>query len=519
MVGTNSRSTGPMKNPTRKTFRSYFNYRWQNMQNIVPSGLLFNKMPKSWQTYYNTFIKQWSEWAKGFVPQLHKGDFFTIGIGKTVCDILARECISGKFRFDGDGSDFVSRWAKDNNLDEKVAEGFWQAIAVGNCIPRLNVVAGTTDIYPTMHSIESTFFEVNRKGEVIRARFYDCLSGSSLGEKSYFTVEDRVMFNGLPFYKVQLYRNDGTITVPSWNTTQSIEQIKDILLKSQFGDCYGNIELNKWYKLPFKTLGCYNWMNSKNKIGTLRGYGESSLHTALDILYSIDYNYTMQQMDMYWGRTRVILPKETAPKVKPVIKSGFDKQEIVEYFEESLPLEDDIFIQTPGNGTITDKPPQPIIMQPDLRGEVHRYIRDADLELLASKVGLSSTDLANHLTYNNSTKTATQVNEEASTTAVTISEKRDLADSALNALISDVADFYGIKGKVSLVWNQDPMTNRADILEEFSRGLRSREDTISALDGSLSAQQVKVRAEKAQADHQQPSYDTAGDVFGLGDEY
>ena len=77
----------------------------------------------------------------------------------------------------------------------------------------------------------------------------------------------------------------------------------------------------------------------------MQGYSDSSLHTALDILYAIDYNYSMGQLDQYFGRTMVLIPPEMQRKTgEHVIFQGKDYDEAVLSVQEA-PLSGTVFVQ------------------------------------------------------------------------------------------------------------------------------------------------------------------------------
>ena len=82
-----------------RLFAPMFKQRFQNMQNIVNDSSFLSLVPSGYQTYYRAFIQQWTYWAQGFVPMLHTSDFFSTGMGYTVCDIFAKECMAGGYRF------------------------------------------------------------------------------------------------------------------------------------------------------------------------------------------------------------------------------------------------------------------------------------------------------------------------------------------------------------------------------------------------------------------------------------
>jgi hypothetical protein len=172
---------------------------------------------------------------------------------------------------------------------------------------------------------------------------------------------------------------------------------------------------------------------------------------------------------------------------------------------QSAPLQDEIFTELPSKNSVDGKPVQPTFIQPDLRAEAHKYIRDSDLELLASKVGLSSSTLANHLSYN-SPKTATEYTGEQGTTEISVNIKRRLADIAINAMLADVCAYYGYEACVTHSWNRagvnTPSENRA-LLEEYQSGVLPLDEYLkkrySDLDNDAIAQWVaKIESKQQQ---------------------
>lgn len=526
MAKTNNANTSsncaPAKNPLRTVFRSYFRARYQNFQNIISNADFYSEMPSAWVAYQNAYVRQWDEWASGFVPSLHRGNFFSTGMGKTVIDILTRECMKGGFRFDGinDGdTKFLTEWAEKTQFADIIEVGFHNANRLGNNILRLNIVRGKGEAYCTSHPVNRTYFEVNRRDEVVKARFIDMLANGTTDGKMFYTEEDRIAYNGKSFYRISVYVYDGTATCSAWSECHDLSKLAPDVL-SHFIDLYGNIELGTWYELPFKSLGCYNWKNTSasSAISQMTGFADSSLHTALDILYSIDYNYSMGQLDQYFGRTRVVMPKAMTSQTRQVVHNGVDIGEALMQIADA-PLEDDVYSEAPSGDGIVDKPMQPLFIQPDLRGEARKYIRDSDLELLASKVGLSSSTLANHLNYNKS-KTATEVDSEKDTTDITVETKRRLANRAIDALLKDLCAFYGLKNDVDITWNLSGKGNKEDILMEYKNGLMPLKQCIKRLHPELTEAEVDEWVAQLKEDKQAPPYDNSLEgIFGLGDEH
>ncbi|MFQ7077322.1 MAG: hypothetical protein ACLRSW_04965, partial [Christensenellaceae bacterium] len=120
------------------------------MQNIVNDSVFISLVPAGYKTYYQAFIQQWLEWAQGFVPTLHRYDFFSTGMGYTVCDIFTKECMSGGYRLTSTNTelkDFMEEWAQDdlNNVFNKM---FFFSNAGGNAILCLTPINGK--LYPSV---------------------------------------------------------------------------------------------------------------------------------------------------------------------------------------------------------------------------------------------------------------------------------------------------------------------------------------------------------------------------------
>lgn len=470
---------------SRRVFEPYFKARWQNMQNIVNDSVFFAQVPARFLTYYRAYIQQWLDWARGFVPQLHRQDFFSTGMGYTVCDIFARECMSGGWRINCKNdmtSKFLEKWTNER-FEHLFNKMFFYANAGGNALLVLTPVNG--DIYPSVLPVNRFFFDIGRSGKISNALLYNRFSTDDDG---YYTLETRMTVSDKSYYKVQLHKGSGQALSPNWNEAQGFLNVPDDAV-AQWEYNYGNIRPAIWYELPQNIgIGLYNVPNKSVavSISDIPGYADSTLHTALDILYSIDFNYTCGQLDQYWGRTRVLLPKEMQPRTIVTDASGKSaiahESRVIDNLDSvaESALGEDIYAKVVDSNAIDGKPVQPEFIQPDLRGEVHKYIRDADLELLASKVGLSSATLANHLSYNNP-KTATQVISENDTTAISVNNKRALATMPIDEMLAAIVNFYGLEGDAHIIWNKygamSP-TQNSELLADYQAGVIPKEEYI-----------------------------------------
>lgn len=488
---------------SRILFAPLFRARWQNMQNIVNDSAFIEQIPPAYKTYYITYISQWLQWSRGFVPQLHSGDFFSTGIGYTVCDIITKECMSGGYRLhsaDNATKEFAEKWCKDdlNNIINKM---FFQANAGGNAILVLTPVDG--ELYPSVYPINRVVYQIGRTGKISDIILYNRFVA---GETSYYTREYRKIIDGVAYWRVILSAGTDMVTVPEFRGGGLVE-VPDII-KTQWEYCYGNIKPNEWYTMPehLHGVGCYNVKNKAVAVALadLPGYSDSTLHTALDVLYSIDYNYTQAQVDQYMGKSRAIVPKQMGgirlinqPKT---LSDGMSFRDAIN--TQLNPLDDLFYSQLPSEN-LNGGEVKPMFIQPDLRAEQHKFIRDADLELLAAKVGLSASTLATHLSAGGGTKTDDEITQEGSVTEKTVGNKRQLAATAINAMLTDVAHFYGYSGDVEIRFGRTTSNSareNAELLADYNAGtlplrdyLRKRWTDMGESDIEKMAQELEAK--------------------------
>ena len=210
------------------------------------------------------------------------------------------------------------------------------------------------------------------------------------------------------------------------------------------------------------------------------------------------------------GKSRALIPKQmqkVTVNQPGTLSDGVTFQQALDWTPP--PLDDDFFTQVPDNNINGDLM-KPQFIQPDLRGEAHKYIRDAELELLASKVGLSSSTLANHLTYNNS-KTATEVVSEQDTTEKSVNNKRRLANIAINDMLADVAYFYGLEGEIKIEWGRAVANSSRDnqeLMADYNAGTLPLKDYLRKRWPDLSEFEIERMANDIAAERQQQQIDS-----------
>lgn len=503
----------------RKMFSPMFRARWQNMQNIVNDSSFLSLVPDGYKTYYNAYIRQWIAWAQGFVPQLHRFDFFSTGMGYTVCEIFTKECMAGGYRFNSANAaakEFISAWDSDE-LSDIFNQMYFFANAGGNAILALTPVNG--DIYPSVYPIDRVTFQIGRRGKITKATIYNRFIA---GETCYYARERRAVMDGKNYYRVDLAK--GTLVLSPTFSTDGLREIPREI-RAQWDDCYGNISPSVWYRLPSKmrSLGLYNVKNKAVAVALkdLPGYSDSTLHTALDVLYSIDYNYTQSQVDQYMGKSRALIPKQMQKvqvRQPGTLTDGMEFNQAIDYVPP--PLDDDFFTQVPDNNLNGDLM-KPQFIQPDLRGEVHKLIRDSDLELLASKVGLSPGDIATHL-GEKTHMTATQVTVEQDTTETSVNNKRQLASIAINDMLADVLAFYGLEGEVTIEWGRAAVNSaqeNEELLRDYQAGTLPLRTYLRKRWVDLSEEEVEKMAQEIETERSEQTEYTMNEYLRQLNDY
>lgn len=513
----NNYTTALVNNTARRIFAPMFRARWQNMQNIVNDSVYIERIPYAYKTYYQAYIQQWLAWSRGFVPQLHRQDFFSTGVGYSICELMTKMCMSGGYRITSDSistQSFLEKWREDD-LNNVLNQMFFESNAGGNAILVLTPV--NEDLYPSVIPINRCVFQCGRSGKITSIMI---LNRFISGDLAFYTEEVRMIKDGKALWRVRL--SDGTlVTSPSWGQNWLRGVPEDI--EEQWRECYGDIKPSQWYELPtrMRGIGVYNVKNKAlaAAIADMPGYSDSTLHTCLDILYSIDYNYTSGQVDLYMGKSRCLVPKQMGGRVIPGIDGTLTEGKTFREAIDSVntaPLDQDFYTEV-GDQTIDGKPITPTFIQPDFREIAHKFIRDADIELLAGKIGISASTLASHLA-GGGTKTDDQINMETATDEKTVGNKRGLANRAINAMLSDVAYFYGFEsGTVTVQWGRSTSNSSKendDLLRNYQAGALTLREYLRQRWTDKTEEEIETLAQEVEKERAKNS---AFD-FGLGNE-
>lgn len=505
----------------RKLFAPLFRARWQNMQNIITDSVYLDRIPAAYKTYYIAYINQWLSWSRGFVIQLHKQDFFSTGVGYSVCELLTKMSMAGGYRIkatDKQAQTFMEEWQKDD-LTNILASMFFNQNAGGNAL--LVLTPNGEEIYPSVIPINRAVFQIGRTGDVTQCTI---LNRFISGGCAYYTEEDRIYIDGKPMWRVRLAEAT-PVTSPSWGQNW-IKQVP-IEIEEQWRETYGELIPGEIYQMPerMRGLGVYNVKNKQSAVALvdMPGYSDSTLHTCLDILYSIDYNYTQAQVDQYMGRSRCLVPRQmqsrTVMGMPGTVTDGLTFTEAVDGFK-SQELEEMFYTQI-GDNTVDGKPIAPTFLQPDLRGQMRKYIRDSDLELLAGKIGISASSLISTMS-GGGTKTDDQINSEAGLDEKTISMKRQLADRAINAMLSDVAYFYGFDDNISIQWGKtgaNSARENDELMQDYREGVLPLRDYLKKRWSDMTEDEIERMAKDIEKEQERRAAFAPDGGGGYGESF
>ena len=121
--------------------------------------------------------------------------------------------------------------------------------------------------------------------------------------------------------------------------------------------------------------------------------------------------------------------------------------------------------------------------------------------MLASKVGLSASTLASHLASGGGAKTDDEIISESSTTEKTVANKRALANTAINAMLSDVAFFYGFSDKVDIQWGRSAANSareNQELMADYEAGTLPLRDYLRRRWSDLTEEDVEKMAQECE---------------------
>lgn len=401
------------------------------------------------------------EWASGKVSYEHN-KLLSSGIGMTAVEILNKRILGGKLVYKtGDTkdvakqtTDFIKEKMNELNLDEVTETVNLKRLAGGSSYYVLSPhngditleAIGMDQAYITFqgHKIDSARLFINYIDDGTQKH----------GGSRYFLVEDRYYKNGEPYTVNRLFKS----SIPQYSGASSFFDIGWRDDKSTIARQVGaneivapsvkallendGIVLGVEVKLPFKSIGVFHVKNTASDLRHPNSkYGRPLLSGAFDLLWLYDYAYSILGRDLHVGRALTFIPSILNGNQLITQHMGDGEQGNAFYnMKVDYPaLFDDEFVKLPQMDMEYQAPTN---VQFDIRASEIKVAMDDIASKIANQIGISPTYFLSVLNSQNETKTATEVASDMSETNITVKNKRELLQKAINQLIDEVANFY-----------------------------------------------------------------------------
>lgn len=495
----------------------------------VNNNEFYTMLPAPYYTFYQNWVRLWLQWADGYVPFIHGGQYglLSTNIGTSLVTLAADKVIGSGVMFKnsrkpkdlalnkdgkpiGRALDFISNtWGVEADVEVKYRRAIKYAYAGGFSLLKANINAGK--VWVDVLRADRFWVDITSDGQIRRSvcalNFYNPMTPQDRSGKKYGLVEERYyakigLFNTeIPVVEYKIY--DSTVpiqymTMPRGNYIPWEELPKDV--RKAFKSEYGDMRLNEPQALNgFDNLGVFLVKGSDEVSNVPQiNLGESLLAPVLTYLFEYDHYNTAFNTDIYLGRGRVLVPKFMQNKAGAgSAPSGFD---------------DFLFTKNP---SIDPEKQQPVPVQFELRAEQWKEIRNHIIENIASGIRMSATSIATYL-QGGSMRTAREVSAEEDETTLFVENARKRFTKPFNDLLKLVLRFYGYIDDVEIRWSRAGMTNQTVLVETLSRavdaGLISRQKAHAQFNYDDDEEQQIEDFERVQEEKksEQPSYTDFG---------
>lgn len=527
--GTNEGATILNFTPANAYIGSYMQslYGWSN------SSIFYSNISGAMQPFYR-MVQNWEQWCTGVVPLFH--DFSSGVVPTLLAQTVVRKCADliygGGCMFEKAGGDadtlqeikedkkdalaYVSNeFVPSSGFKKTLSDGLYMMCEHGTSLVKLNESGG--GLWTEAVPLSRFYTSMNAKGEPdavsIYLRPYEVSKGGPGSEDGRFIlVEERfwATTNGIrkPFQCFRVYRSGSMVNQFSAESGVSVpwEQLPH-RVKESIKSSYGKIIIGKVMPLPFRDLGVYllRFTPSVSKMPWLK-MGDSAIARCVEDLCKYDILSAQIVTEMYVSRARVVADKSVQ---NPAAKG----------FNANTGIDSYIFTEKETYGS-TDKSPI-TVMQPEIRAEQLKGLRNIILENIATSIGISPSSFAPYL-QDNSNRTAREVSAEESATALFVENKRDLISEPINAMLKTVLLYKGFTDDVVIQFSKAGQTNYTLLVENVSRakgaGLMSLERSVAMINPEMDHSQVmeevlRIREEEAQKQSLgMPDFDFGGAI-------
>lgn len=494
----------------------YIGMALEEYYNWVNNTVLYNSVTPNLKPFFRK-VENWERWINGYVPEFHDFNRGVIPthLAKSIVDKVSALIWGGGFMLQSTGDkksenknealEFASEWAKDINLSEAVQSTIRFAVGLGTASLKLNS-DGNKQLWIEAVPLSRSRYEFDARGNVRRAAFFiqsfnrgsTVKDGDTYGlyEERYFgednkpKCEYKVYRINLQCNQAQNAQSDVYIPwedIPAW-------------VRRQLKESFYAIRLDTPITLPFTNIGVYIYRYTPclSSMPHLR-YGDSVLEGLTKYLCEYDILSACIDTEMYVSRARVMAKKQVQNPQKANYNSGIDSF-MLTYYEEM------------GND------PKPLLfIQPEIRAEHLKSLRNATLENICTAVGIAPSSFASYLN-DSSNRTAREVSAEESATTLLVENKRVSLVSILNNLIADVMRYFGHPADIEAEFSKAGQTNYTLLVENAVKirqaGGSSLEQFVRTVNPSFDESQVQREIELIRKEEAERSSAQANSIFG-----
>ena len=450
----------------------------------VNSNEFYSMIPAPYIGFYQNWVKFWLQWADGYVPFIHGGQYglLSTGIGTNIVSLVTDKVVGSGLMFKNarkphlvelneEGKPvgkalefFSSEFEPKTDFSNTVKQAIKFAYAGGFSILKLNVNDG--ELWCDSLRADRFYLDITQSGKIRRCisvlSFYNDMTNDNKQGKKYGLVEERYyakigMFETeIPVIEYKMYDSSVQIQYFDAPRTNYIawEQLPNNVRKA-FKEEYGSIKLNNPQALNgFTDLGVYLFKGSSDISNVPQiALGESILANITTYLYEYDHCNTAFNTDIYLARGRVLLPKYMQKGGNGSNASGFD---------------DFLFTKVEGTNPEEQKP-EPV--QFDLRANEWKETRNYILECIASGLKISASSLATYL-QGGAMRTAREVSAEEDATTLFVENARTRFSPVINKAIAQVLRYHGYIDDVEVRWSRAGMTNQTVLVETLTKAVQ-----------------------------------------------
>lgn len=503
--------------PANEYIGSYFQtlYGWTN------NSSFYMQSSEEMKPFYR-MVQNWEWWCTGVVPNFHN---FSTGVVPTLlAQTVVRKCADliygGGIMFENVGDDgspgadaengkknealsFISdTWARDSGFKKVLQDALYMECMLGTSAIKLNKGAGK-DLWCEAVPFSRMFPVVDARGRLdavciyLRPYIGTKLSTASGSENGFVLVEERFYAKDKdgctkPFRCCRVYRSGTMINQFGADSGASLdwEQLPHNVKKAIKAD-YGDIRIGEPALLPFTNLGVFllRFTPSVAKMPWLK-LGDSAIERCIEDLCKYDILSAQIMTEMYASRARIVADKAARGPGAVGYSANTGVDDYIFTRRETMSTE---------GGPIT-------VMQPDIRSEQLKGLRNVVLENIATAVGISPSSFAPYL-QDNSNRTAREVSAEESATALFVENKRDLVREPLCELLTTVLRYYGYADDVVVQFSKAGQTNYTLLVENTVRarsgGIMSLQRCVEQINPGMDQSQVLNEVARIQKEEQE----------------